>query len=95
MDNVRAFKEKVVNDYLSQIDYQTIDVNQIQEDLQRLLGEKPAIQLNYKQDTLLTEDGSKPKKLEKLESITVVFTYETLVGNQSVPVPVRETFIVG
>lgn len=95
MDNIKAFKEKVINNYISNIDYNVIDVEQIKADLQQLLGEKPAIKLNYKQETLLNEDGSKGKKFEKLESITVIFTYDAIIGDQTMPMPVSETFIIG
>lgn len=95
MDNIKSFKEKVINNYISNIDYNTIDIERIKEDLQQLIGEKPAIKLNYKQESLLNEDGSKGKKFEKLESITVIFTYDTTIGDRTVPVPVTETFIIG
>ena len=46
MDNIKAFKEKVINNYISNIDYNVIDVEQIKADLQQLLGENV---LTYRQ----------------------------------------------
>lgn len=95
MDNIREFKEAQINSYLSSVDGDAINANIIKEDLQRLIGEKPAVWFNYKQETLVTEDGSRTKKLEKLESVTITFTYETIIDGKLIPVPVKKTYIIG
>ena len=96
MDNIKEFKKKAINDYMSQIiDYNNIDIDQIKEDIQKLIGEKPGVQLNYKQEQLITEDGSKPKRTEKLESINVIFSYETEIAGRILPMAETIPFIIG
>ena len=94
VDNLKNIKIKVVNDYISSIDMSEINTNQMAEALREQLGEKPAIRLNYKSDMMLNEDGSEGKRVEKIESITVLFTIEKQVDGNSVYLPVEETFII-
>ena len=94
IDNLKQFKEKTISDYIASIDLDVINVEKIKEDLQRLIGEKPGVKLNYKTETLINEDDSKPIKMEKLESMTIIFTYDANVGDKVVPIPVQETFIL-
>ena len=97
MDQIQAFKEKQINDYLSSIDMTNIDPSQIKNDLKRLLGEEPAVKLNYINESILNEDGSKSKKrLEKLDSMTIIFTVDKeIMPGLTSPFPITQTFIVG
>lgn len=76
--SVIELKKKQINDYMSIIDYdsESISVNQIKNDLQMILGEKPGVELRYKNDSLIVEGDKKVKKMGKLESVTIYFTYE-------------------
>ena len=94
VDNLKNIKIKVVNDYISSIDMSEINTDQMAEALREQLGEKPAIRLNYKSDMMLNEDGSEGKRVEKIESITVLFTIEKQVDGNPVYLPVEETFII-
>jgi len=95
-DSIRDIKKKAINDYISRIDdFSSIDIDTIKEDLSRLIGERPAIRLNYKQDQLINEDGSKGKRIEKLESLTIIFTYDILMGDKSIPMASTENFVIG
>ena len=97
MDNLQAFKEKAINDYLSSIDMNDLDANQLKNDLKKLLGEEPAIRFNYRKDELVNEDGSKNgKKIETLESVNIIFTVDReIMPGKTAPFPVTKTFIVG
>ena len=95
MDNLQAFKEKAINNYLSNIDLTNISVKQMKNDLKVLLGEEPAIKLNYINEKLLNEDGNKEKIVEKLDSITIIFTInKELIPGTDTPFPITKTFIV-
>jgi hypothetical protein len=94
MDDVKMLKEKAINNYMHSADLDNIDINQIKNDLHQIIGEIPAIKLNYEQESLLNEDGSDTgKKLEKLESIELIYTYERdmEVNGRSIPVPIPVT----
>jgi hypothetical protein len=72
-----------------------LDANKIKSDLHQLLGEIPAIRFNYEQESILNEAGEDTgKKLEKLESIEVIFTYEKEIGGKIVPIPVPKKFFI-
>ena len=83
MNDIKNFKEKLINDYFSSIDLDKIDPSQIMEDLKDRLGEKPAVKLNYRNEVLILEDGKSKRNIEELESVTVVFTYEQLITNDN------------
>jgi hypothetical protein len=105
MDDLKNFKEKQINDYISHnLDFENpdkISSNTIRTELRNLLGEEPGIKLNYRKDTMINEiDGEKEtKKIEVLESITIIFTYEKAIpdgigGMIQIPVPVEKEFII-
>ncbi len=91
----KSIKEKAINNYMSEVDLENLDANQIKNDLQQIIGEIPAIKLNYEQETILNEAGADTgKKLEKLESIELIFTYEKEIGGKNIPIPVNKKFFI-
>ena len=95
MDNLQLFKEKAINNYLSTISLVDIDVAQMKKDLKALLGEEPAIKLNYVSTQAINEDGSKAQRVEKIDSISITFTInkEIMPGNE-IPFPITKNFLV-
>jgi hypothetical protein len=83
MNEIKRVKEKQINDYISNIiiDENEIDVDKIKEDLGFLLGEKPGIELEYISENLLLEDGKSKKRIKKLESINIYYTFTTDDGS--------------
>jgi hypothetical protein len=75
---VTELRRKQINDYMSSIELNedSISVSQIKMDLQRILGEKPGVELKYKKDDLITEGGVKTRQKGILESISIYYTYE-------------------
>ena len=75
---VTELRRKQINDYMSSIELNedSISVSQMKSDLQKILGEKPGVELKYKKDTLITEGGEKTRQKGILESITIFYTYE-------------------
>jgi len=103
MDELKQFKEKTINDYISSsLDFtnpDSINTTQIKQELKKLLNEEPGVKLNYRKDEILVEGGTS-KAVETLESISVVFTYETQQpdgkgGYINVPIPVEKEFLIG
>jgi hypothetical protein len=96
MDSLQAFKEKAINNYISSVDMTDMDINTMKNELKVLIGEEPAIQLNYENEKMMNEDGSVDKRVSKLDSVTVTFTInkEFLPGKE-MPFPISKTFIVG
>lgn len=79
---ITDLRRKQINDYMSSIELNedSISVSQIKSDLQRILNEKPGVELKYKTDSLITEGGEKTRKKGILESITIFYTYEDNEG---------------
>jgi hypothetical protein len=75
---ITDLRRKQINDYMSSIELneESISVSQIKSDLQRILGEKPGVELKYKTDNMITEAGLKTKKQGVLESITIFYSFE-------------------
>lgn len=75
---ITDLRRKQINDYMSSIELNedSISVSQIKSDLQRILNEKPGVELKYKSDMMLAEGGHRVKKQGVLESITIFYSYE-------------------
>jgi len=78
MDEIKKLKEKQINDYISNIllNEETIDIDNMKSELGVILGEMPGIDLEYKTEHLLVEDGKKSIRKEKLESVNIYYTYD-------------------
>ncbi len=80
-DALKYFKEQEINRYISDVLSEGyIDVSKIRRELKRVLGEEPAIELNYEKEKVLNEDGSETSSIERLSSVTVYYTYDD--GNE-------------
>jgi len=75
---VTELRRKQINDYMSSIelDENSISVSQIKSDLQKILNEKPGVELKYKTDSVVMEGREKKRKKGKLESVTIFYTFE-------------------
>lgn len=74
----KTFKEQRINNYITDVFSNSevdIDANKIKKDLHFLIGEEPAVQIKYKQEVILAEDGTSSKRLESLESISIIYSY--------------------
>ena len=68
---------------------------QIKQELRSLIGEEPAVQLNYINEKPLNEDGSEGKRIEKLDSISITFTInKELLPGKEIPFPITKKFLV-
>lgn len=78
MNDVIELRRRQINNYMSTIDINEndISVSKIKFDLGQILGEKPGVELKYKSDVMITESGKKVRSNEKLESVTIFYTYE-------------------
>jgi hypothetical protein len=94
----REDKEQLIENYISSIDLNNIDINNIKNSLKDALGEIPAVKLNYEKEIqFITErDGMepKPKKVEKLNSIEITFIVEKEFEGNVIPIPVTKRFII-
>ena len=95
MDNLQVFKEKQINTYLATVDLTDMNIKQIQQELKQLIGEEPAVKLNYINEKTLNEDGSDGKRIEKLDSVSITFTInKELLPGQEIPFPITKEYLV-
>lgn len=95
MDEYRRMKEQIINEYIHDIlSDGFIDVKQSKEYLKNRLGEEPAIQLAYDKEEKINEGSGEVEQIEKLQSITVYYTYDTVINNESVPAFGKLEYIV-
>lgn len=90
-EDIKIFKEKIINDYISDLltdGLNNINIDVIKKDLALKLHEMPAIRLKYKTEEIILEDGRKGTKNDKLEYIEVTYSYDKLIGDKSIPIPV-------
>lgn len=69
-------KEHSIRQYISNIDFKNDDwkVSKIQEDMRRLLGEEPGIDIVYKKDVMINEVTGDAKEFVDVDKIQIVFT---------------------
>jgi threonine aldolase len=69
-------KEHSIRQYISNIDFKNDDwkVSKIQEDMRRLLGEEPGIDIVYKKDVMINEVTGDAKEFVDVDKIQIIFT---------------------
>ena len=71
-------KEKLIRDYIAKINFKKEwNYKIIEEDMRRLLGERPSIEAIYVKDVMLNEVTGDAKEIKRLEKISVTFTETT------------------
>lgn len=97
LDEIANFKRIQINNYFSSrydLNEDNLDINQIKSDLQSIIGEYPGIDLHYETENLITEDGGDTIKLEKLNSITIFYSYDVNISGQTIPRFDKVTYII-
>lgn len=93
MDDIKIFKEKMINDYIfANINLTHAGTNDIKQGLRQVLGEEPAVKLNYKQSMKINETTGKVERLpNELESVEIYYTY---IGSDNMPHAAHMTYVV-
>ena len=93
MDDIKIFKEKIINDYIyNNIDLTHTGVSDIRNGLRNLLGEEPAIKFVYRENMQINEVSDKRERLNnELESIEIYYTY---IGSDNMPHASHMKYIV-
>ena len=93
MDDLKFFKEKLINDYISQnINLEHAGVKDIKMGLKNILGEEPAIKFNYKPIMKINETTAKVERMpNELETIEIYYTY---IGSDQMPHASHMKYIV-
>lgn len=98
IDETSNFKRTQINSYFSSIyenlNEENINANTIKHDLRDIIGEVPGVELNYKKETLLVEDGTEPISHNKLESVTIYYTYDVNFDGKYIPTFDKVTYII-
>lgn len=71
-------KENYIKEYLSNINFKLNDwsVDTIKDDLKKILGEYPAVDVVYKKDVSINETTGEAEEIHGIEKFSVVFTNE-------------------
>jgi hypothetical protein len=72
----QSMKETLLHDYFGKINLRDpgLNLNRIEEDLVKLLGERPSVNPTWVKDVMLSEDRKNAREIKRLDSISVVFT---------------------
>lgn len=73
MDSLKA---TAIKEYISKIDFKNDDwsIHKISSDMQRFLGETPAIDISYKKDVMVNELSGESKEIKGLNKVSIYFT---------------------
>lgn len=71
-----SLKEIAIKEYLSNINFKSDDwsYHKIEEDMKNFLGERPVLDISYKNDVMLNEVTGKSKEIKTLNKVSVIFT---------------------
>jgi hypothetical protein len=77
MDDLKIFKEKLINDYIyNNVNLTHVKATDIKNGLKNILQEEPAVKFNYKENMKINETTGKVERLpNELESIDIYYTY--------------------
>lgn len=69
-------KEMMVREYISNINFKVDDwrLPVIKEDLRKMLGEEPGIDIVYKKDVMVNEFTGEAKEFKDVDRVHVIFT---------------------
>lgn len=94
MDDIKNFKIKQINEFMASFDnLKDIDVDQIEEGLKGVLGEKPGIDFEYGIDYLINENTGEEERKDELKKINIIYSYIDDVN--TAPKIGRISYIVG
>jgi len=93
MDDIKMFKEKIINDYIyANIDLTHAKVSDIKNGLRQVLGEEPGVKFNYEENMKINEDSGKVERLDnELESVEIYYTY---IGSDNMPHAAHLKYVV-
>lgn len=71
-----SMKEMAIREYISNIDFNIDDwrISKIEEDLKKLLGEIPGLEISYKKDVMINEVMGTSEEIKSVEKVSIVFT---------------------
>jgi len=70
-----SMKENSIREYMMNVDFNSDwSLNQIQEDLKKMLGEIPGIDIDYKKDVLINEREGTATEYQKVDRVKIIFT---------------------
>jgi hypothetical protein len=71
-----GIKSNYIKDYLSGIDFNSTDwtVEGIKNELKKILGEYPAVEVGYKKDVAINETTGNAMEIHAVNRFTVIFT---------------------
>lgn len=69
-------KQQAIRDFILNYDFKNENwsVREIKVNLKIILGEEPAIKVNYTKDAMINEITGDAKEISKLNSISIIFT---------------------
>lgn len=68
--------ENYVNDFILKYDFtnENWSVNDIKQGIKNIIGETPAVKVNYKKDLMVNEVKGTAEEIKKIENIEIIFT---------------------
>ena len=71
-----SMKQQAIRDFMINYDFKNENwsVKEIKAHLKRILGEEPAVKVNYSKDAMINEITGVAKEISRLDSIAIIFT---------------------
>jgi hypothetical protein len=93
MDDIKMFKEKLINDYIyANINLTHTGASDIKHGLKNIIGEEPGVKFIYKPSMKINETTGVVERLpNELESIEIYYTY---IGSDNLAHASHMTYIV-
>lgn len=73
--NIKNIRTNQINDFMSNFNLSEINVDDIEDGLTQILGERPGVDFEYEVERRINEGSKKEERIKKLEKIHVYFSY--------------------
>jgi len=93
MDEIKQLRTQQINNFISSFDdLKDITVKEIEEGLQNIIGEKPAVDFEYGAEHILNEDTKEDQRVVELKKIHILYSYFESDGKPKIG---KISYIVG
>jgi len=71
-----SLKEQAIREFISKVNWKRDNWSYVvlEEQMRKFLGERPSLSVEYKKDVMVNEISGESKEIQKLNSVSVIFT---------------------
>ncbi len=81
-----SLKEQAIREYIAKVNFKKDwSYAKIEEDMRQFLGERPALEISYKKDVVLINEGTKDEEAKEIKAIDKIYVVFKDLDNKFTP----------